>query len=264
MKYCPNCGSKLKADAKFCDHCGYKLVEETTEKKSNPRQKVAAKPTDNLKKLNLSDNRWANKMKKRPKLTALVGIAAVMLVILGIVWYQNAHNVAKVVPGHAYRIKDSYIVFGKDGNDDKVVITSDKKSAIDATESASKFKSAYNIMTGNNQIKSASYSATKDSLKVDTKMVETDRSNEHSTDNGGDEIVAGSAGGVLTNDLLGPLAKAAGNMLGDALNSASDEQEVVDVDFISSNAAKVKGNTIQMNGKLMNRTENNIVLTKVK
>lgn len=254
MKYCPNCGSKVKPGAKFCDNCGCQL--DTKSKQAG----IVAKSHTTLTKVR--ETKWGQRLKKRPKITAISALVAVILIICGVFWYQNAHNVAKVIPGHVYKVKDSYLAFGKGDNDSKVVIASDKNTAVNAEKSPASFKAAYKSMTAGG-VQSATYSATKDSFKVNAKVLEKDTSSEHSTDNGGDEFVVGSTGSILANDLLGPLAKAAGNMLGDALNSASETEQPVEVDYISADTVKVKGKNLQVSGKIIGKAQNNLILTRV-
>lgn len=49
MKYCPNCGSELRAEAKFCPTCGYNLELEDSLDADHATEPFVANTLDTFK-----------------------------------------------------------------------------------------------------------------------------------------------------------------------------------------------------------------------
>lgn len=89
MKYCPNCGNKLKQEDKFCEKCGYSLTKDFKNKinKNNLKENIK-KARDQIKnKLKSVDISWF-KQGKHQQYT--IGVVIVLIIL--ILFAGHIHN----------------------------------------------------------------------------------------------------------------------------------------------------------------------------
>ena len=78
--YCKNCGKQLEDDSQFCLHCGTQVEADVETKGYTPDTPVAAQEPSGTGAYTGGEN----KKKKAPKRGLVIGIAAVLVVLLGV------------------------------------------------------------------------------------------------------------------------------------------------------------------------------------
>lgn len=89
MKYCPNCGNKLKQEDKFCEKCGYSLTKDFKNKinKNNLKENIKKARNQIKNKLKSVDISWL-KQGKHQQYT--IGVVIVLIIL--ILFAGHIHN----------------------------------------------------------------------------------------------------------------------------------------------------------------------------
>ena len=197
LKYCKNCGTKLKPGEIYCSNCGMKI--EHTEKENDIGNGKSSNKTNNTLNnhdndvkgsFNIVDDNQPKKINKKA-IAIIVGIILIGVALLG--YHNYSTSVNHVVTGKAYNIygKTSnmktykpigYLVFGKGTNKGKVVWVYSKSKAIAISRDNAKFSEEWTKASNEERddvdytFNKERYTATKSSLKITAYMDDSDSS----------------------------------------------------------------------------------------
>lgn len=189
LKFCKNCGAKLKPGEKFCHNCGTAIVL-MTEENSKDKKKVDDNTSFNQKETKQNKSTQGSfdiidgDQPRKVDIKKIGVVAGILIIILAFFGYHSySTNVNHVVTGKAYSIfikpdngkkyeSGGYLVFGKGSNKGKVVSTDSKSDAIDMSKDSAKFADAWtkNSDTERDDVdytfNKLRYTATKNSIKM--------------------------------------------------------------------------------------------------